>query len=107
MSSKEKKKQSKQTHEQTEAEIAETVESIKKKWGSMLTQLWVDIRLNSDVWLEGVWVGTLTYNQEKENLLFKIFASRLENKTVGRGPSISRYFVRLRYLYLSGFNRCE
>lgn len=53
----------------------------------MLTQLWVDIRLNSDVWLEGVWVGTLTYNQEKENLLFKIFASRLENKTVGRGPA--------------------
>ena len=57
----------------------------------MLTQLWVDIRLNSDVWLEGVWVGTLTYNQEKENLLFKILAGRLENKTVGIGPSISRY----------------
>lgn len=73
----------------------------------MLTQLWVDIRLNSDVWLEGVWVGTLTYNQEIENLLFKISASRLENKTVGRCPSISRYFVRLRYLYLSGFNRCK
>lgn len=73
----------------------------------MLTQLWVDIRLNSDVWLEGVWVGTLTYNQEKEIYFLKFLASRLENKTVGIGPSISRYFVRLRHLYLSGFNRCK